>query len=243
MTHSTRCPRCGQAKEPEWPICDDCVDVLREQREAGLRQNELDNAADDAARGLNEHDARILGPKSKARHDPLALAEFAATHAYCQACGADYRPLQIHHILGGRAGRSDEACNLLRLCSHPCHLLAEGLDVTDDSDDGLLRHEGRVIGLVAFPRLLPKLTLAIQLTLKIKAGELVAPYWTKSPCPEHTGRFQLECVACNAKNATAHIDPRWERLAHLNGAALPALAAIPEFFLNLYRLNRPELRT
>ena len=26
-------------------------------------------------------------------------------------------------------------------------------------------------------------------------------FWRKTPCEKHTGRFNLECPACNAKNA------------------------------------------
>lgn len=29
-------------------------------------------------------------------------------------------------------------------------------------------------------------------------------FWTKAPCPKHAGRFNLECPACNSKNATYH---------------------------------------
>jgi hypothetical protein len=108
---------------------------------------------------VNEHDARLLGPKAKAVSDADCLAAFAGSHAYCQACGADYRPLQVHHMIGGRGGRSDEACNLLRLCGHPCHLLAEGLNVSNPANSVSAPCEVR-------PRLLPKLTLAIQLSIK-----------------------------------------------------------------------------
>ncbi len=93
------------------------------------------------------------------------LAEFAASHPFCQACGADWRPLHIHHIIGGRGGRSDEAENLLRLCHRPCHDLAEGLDVvTSPSASSALERDHY---------LLPKLTLAIQLSMKDRMGELV----------------------------------------------------------------------
>lgn len=49
-----------------------------------------------------------------------ALADFKRGHEFCQACGKPSE-ITIHHILGGRAGRSDEACNLLACCWEPCH--------------------------------------------------------------------------------------------------------------------------
>jgi hypothetical protein len=56
---------------------------------------------------------------------------WSAQHPYCQACGLHAReaqvlypqmPLSVHHII--KPGRSDEACNLLKLCLR-CHDLAE----------------------------------------------------------------------------------------------------------------------
>lgn len=70
---------------------------------------------------MTEHDARILGPKSKAVHSPAALAAYARGHWYCAACGADWTARHVHHILGGRRGRSDEEPNLLSVCHDPCH--------------------------------------------------------------------------------------------------------------------------
>lgn len=52
-------------------------------------------------------------------------------HRYCQACGvradkAAWPGLSVHHII--KRGRSDEACNLLKLCSN-CHAAAETQEV------------------------------------------------------------------------------------------------------------------
>lgn len=49
-----------------------------------------------------------------------ALAAFKRSHSFCQVCGKEGE-VTLHHILGGRAGRSDEACNLLACCWEPCH--------------------------------------------------------------------------------------------------------------------------
>lgn len=69
---------------------------------------------------MNEHDRRILAPKIKSVHSPEVLGEFARRHWFCQICG-DTRDQTIHHILGGRCGRSDDHCNLLSCCWLPCH--------------------------------------------------------------------------------------------------------------------------
>lgn len=68
---------------------------------------------------MNEHDARILGPKNKPVSSPEVLAEFHRTHWYCAMCGRDCEGT-AHHIIGGRGGRSDEFVNLLYAC-WPCH--------------------------------------------------------------------------------------------------------------------------
>lgn len=96
-----------------------------------------------------------LSPKVRAVKSRLTLADFARSHPFCQACGAEPEALHIHHIIGGRGGRSDEECNLLRLCGLPCHWLAEGLGVRNQ-----------------FGEPIPKLSLGIQLSLKLRAGEL-----------------------------------------------------------------------
>lgn len=80
--------------------------------------------------------------------------EWGAEHAYCHVCGISesqarriwWPGLSSHHIV--KAGRSHEACNLLRLCDLH-HRLAEGAQVREGGE------------------LLPKLTLAICLTVKM----------------------------------------------------------------------------
>lgn len=79
--------------------------------------------------------------------------EWSSRHWYCQACGVHARDaeragpfgLSCHHII--KPGRSDEACNLLRLCQ-TCHDLAELRNV---KRNGIL---------------LPKLPWPVCLTLK-----------------------------------------------------------------------------
>lgn len=44
--------------------------------------------------------------------------EWARNRPYCYFCGTNYH-VETHHILGGFK-RSDEACNLVRLCAQ-CH--------------------------------------------------------------------------------------------------------------------------
>ncbi len=66
----------------------------------------------------------IRDPFAKRRKpvkDPDALAAFADSHFFCQVCGRE-GACTIHHIIGGRGGRSDEARNLLACCLRPCHL-------------------------------------------------------------------------------------------------------------------------
>lgn len=137
-------------------------------------------------------------PKTHPIDSREALADFARTHWFCQACGADYRPLQVHHILGGRCGRSDEPCNLLRVCGHPCHLLAEQLDVPDDLFE---QRSGRV--------LLPKIFDGMALSMKLRVGEL--------------------------------IEADLARLSVLNLGRPLDLLPIPEWFVDQFKRNRPEL--
>ena len=66
-----------------------------------------------------------------------AYTRWAERHDYCQVCGIDKRAtrwgrlagLQTHHII--KPGRSDEPCNLLRVCER-CHWIVEGERVPDD---------------------------------------------------------------------------------------------------------------
>lgn len=60
--------------------------------------------------------------------DARFYTQWNRLHTYCQCCGVPWRyatlgKLTTHHIVKFR--RSDEACNLLRLCLQ-CHDLAEG---------------------------------------------------------------------------------------------------------------------
>lgn len=95
-----------------------------------------------------------MRPKVKPVKDKIFYRQWAEEHDHCQACGIDaqravferWPGLSTHHIVKFR--RSDERCNLLRLCQR-CHDLAEGRQI-------------RVGGL-----LLPHLTLAVCLGLKL----------------------------------------------------------------------------
>lgn len=87
--------------------------------------------------------------KSKAIKDKDAAREWALKQDCCVNCGTS-NGLSVHHIVGGRGGRSDEPCNFLCLCM-PCHDLAEDRDVR--GPDG---------------RLLPKLTEGNCVWLKAK---------------------------------------------------------------------------
>lgn len=112
------------------------------------------------------HTRRILAPKNKPVEDRLVLEEFARSHWYCQACG---RPesssvaLTIHHIIGGRGGRSDEFCNLLRVCWFPCHMLFEGHHVL--RKDWITRGEGH-------DPYLPIMCYMVAMAMKERVGEL-----------------------------------------------------------------------
>jgi hypothetical protein len=65
------------------------------------------------------------------------VRDWAARHDYCQVCLISERAarwrrltgLQTHHII--KPGRSDEACNLLRVCEQ-CHRIIEGERVPDN---------------------------------------------------------------------------------------------------------------
>jgi hypothetical protein len=64
---------------------------------------------------------------SRPIRDEELRAVWSAQHTYCQACGVHARDapwpgLSTHHII--KPGRSDEPCNLLRLCARD-HDLAE----------------------------------------------------------------------------------------------------------------------
>ncbi len=75
--------------------------------------------------------------KSRPVKDREAVRQWAHGHDCCQVCGIDeYKArwvhvagLQTHHII--KAGRSDEPCNLLRVCER-CHRIIEGESVPDE---------------------------------------------------------------------------------------------------------------
>lgn len=71
---------------------------------------------------------------------------------------------------------------------------------------------------------LPKLTLAVQIMLKIRLGELKRPILIHHPA-------SVEVVT----------SPEWDRLTVLHGRALPLPEEIPEWFREQWQRNRPEL--
>lgn len=104
-------------------------------------------------------------PRRKRVRRPAFASWWGRQHPFCAACGAgEYgtHSLTNHHLIGGRGGRSDEACNLLRLGWHPCHQLAEGMTIHGEGEP-----------CVGFPNIrkntmLPKITLGIALSLKLR---------------------------------------------------------------------------
>lgn len=91
--------------------------------------------------------------RANAVDDEKGYAMWALKHRYCHACGVPFYKasrerwpgLTTHHMV--KCHRSDEPCNLLRLCGY-CHPLAENQDI---------KHRGE---------LLPHIGLAIALTIK-----------------------------------------------------------------------------
>ena len=69
---------------------------------------------------------RVLGPRSNwpkraAVKDRRVLRDCHAEMSECLACGFVIDSfLELHHLVGGRGGRSDERTNLLALCRW-CH--------------------------------------------------------------------------------------------------------------------------
>ena len=78
--------------------------------------------------------------------DAEARRQWSLAHDCCQVCGIDDRAvrwtclvgLQTHHII--KAGRSDEPCNLLRVCDR-CYRIIEG-DRMPDGKGGYLPRLG-----------------------------------------------------------------------------------------------------
>lgn len=73
---------------------------------------------------MNEHDAKIFLPKNRPLSSRKTLADYARNHWFCACCGAEGERT-LHHIIGGRGGRSDEEVNLISLCWKPCHEFAD----------------------------------------------------------------------------------------------------------------------
>lgn len=74
----------------------------------------------------------MIGVKERSNplKDEVAYGTWALQNRFCWACGIPYykagqvnRQLSTHHII--KSGRSDEFCNLMRLCRR-CHDSAEG---------------------------------------------------------------------------------------------------------------------
>lgn len=141
-------------------------------------------------------------------HDANFYTRWNRRHDFCAACGRSgtYGNLTSHHIV--KQGRSDEACNLLRVCLHPCHDLAEGLDVRGDRKFVWLGEPPDMRCEMVKGDLLPKITLAVALSMKRLA---------------------------DPKEYNA------ERLQELRGCRLPDPEPIPDHFLRLLMLHRPEL--
>lgn len=102
--------------------------------------------------------------RAKPSKDEDFYKDWGRAHWYCAACGGPggWPGLTTHHIV--KQGRAHEACNLLRMCRHPCHDLAEGLTVV--GDDKWKRSPSGKRWKVAYS--LPKITIGIALSLKLR---------------------------------------------------------------------------
>ncbi len=75
----------------------------------------------------------MADPRLKPVKSKKTLGEYAARVTWCEACGQGqnlhhFRGLEIHHII--KRGRSDERCNLIKLCWF-CHMRAEATSAPD----------------------------------------------------------------------------------------------------------------
>lgn len=152
---------------------------------------------------MNEHDRRILAPKIKSVHSPELLGEFARAHWFCQVCG-EPGDQTIHHIIGGRGGRSDEHCNLLSCCWLPCHS-----QFADHS-----------------------INLPVILTMKLRAGELTEALVDRlgildgtslelAPIPENLLlAFERNRPEVMMRSAVARTVHEWSRMVSRNGGTL-----------------------
>lgn len=95
-----------------------------------------------------------LAPKNKPVDNPAFSRQWRREHRWCMVCGREPDVPSVHHIIGGRGGRSDEAANFLLACWYPCHMVIEG-------------HRISVNG-----ALLPPLPLGVVLSMKARSGEL-----------------------------------------------------------------------
>ncbi len=100
-------------------------------------------------------------PRDKPCKDEAFYTAWGRAHWYCAACGRT-EGLSTHHII--KQGRAHEDCNLLRLCLHPCHDLAEGLTVAGDEEwkHGPNGRKWKV------RYLMPKITIGIALSMKLR---------------------------------------------------------------------------
>ncbi len=126
--------------------------------------------------GLPSRDERPHRDKTKPLRAGMSRTEWGRQHPFCMACGAGEYGLHVlttHELIGGRGGRSQEPCNWLRLGMHPCHDLATGLDVRDEYKmRAKYDSTGLCCGLEWSAPLLPKITLAIAIAMKIRCDEL-----------------------------------------------------------------------
>lgn len=113
------------ASSPEFGLSDDRLrpEKLREERPAEVQAAPQTTETLDYIKSCPVKNRKVVG-------------RWAATHDYCQVCLISERAarwrrltgLQTHHII--KPGRSDEPCNLLRVCER-CHRIIEGERVPD----------------------------------------------------------------------------------------------------------------
>jgi len=117
-----------------------CSDIARRDS-LGRMGEEMPNRRR-RCRGLLSRHRRATAAgyvKSRPVKDQEAVWEWTNSHNCCQVCGIDEHKarwvgitgLQTHHII--KPGRSDEACNLLRVCER-CHRIIEGESVPAENE-------------------------------------------------------------------------------------------------------------
>lgn len=184
---ATICEKCSgvgtyeQQREASWKVdslCDSCNGAGLIPTEFGKKLLDLVKRFIRKVRVVRPHAEKTQPLKSSA-----VRTEWGRQHTRCMACGAgEYgtHVLTTHELIGGRGGRSQEPCNWLRLGMHPCHDLATGLDVR--GRDYWSETPTAQSWYAPFPmgeglhwskgELLPKITLAIAIQMKMKCGEL-----------------------------------------------------------------------